>query len=596
MSNLLNNRYEIKHLIAEGGFGEVFLAKDHNLKIDVALKRFHINKMKAKLGGEARAEKYSLLKEIQRAIRLEHNNIVRYYDVFKLETPSQFGTEYYEIGVMEYIPDGTIDQFVRQYGINSVEVENALKSVLNGIIYLHQNEIIHRDIKASNVLMSGTTPKIIDFGISKSTNSSGNTDPSLLIATPEYQAPEQIDLSFAENGQINSKVDIWQFGVMLYYLCTNEYPFGKAVSDVSKEIIRSNILGTSLNPQNLEKVPEKYRNIVQKCLSRKAADRPSAQRLLAFFDQSDTVINPPPPPGGYGTSKPNPKPNFSWISIIGYIIFFVFVLTLIFKYCSTKNAKSEENKTGENTETKKQSSNYSDLLSISDKATYEQRKAINDIFNNMVVVKGGTFMMGCMENHEKYCSENEIPAHQVTVGDFKICKYEVTQSQWVAIMGKNRSYFSGCDECPIENINFNEDVKGFIDKISELAGVTFRLPFESEWEYAARAGENTNHVGSNDINQVAWYSENSGSTTHPVGQLKPNRLGLYDMNGNVWEFCEDFFQYYSDKVVVAYEIGKEGVVRRGGSWFGDASENRTTYRREVEGNKRSNNVGFRLAL
>ena len=164
----------------------------------------------------------------------------------------------------------------------------------------------------------------------------------------------------------------------------------------------------------------------------------------------------------------------------------------------------------------------------------------------MILVAGGTFTMGC--NDDDGCDSNSIPVHQVTLSSFKIAKYEVTQKLWKEIMGNNPSSDIG-DNLPVQHVSW-DDVQLFIKKLNGSTGKQYRLPTEAEWEYAARGGnqsENYKYSGSNNKDEVAWYESNSNGKIQPVGTKKPNELGIYDMSGNVQEWCQDGKREYTDE-------------------------------------------------
>ena len=215
---------------------------------------------------------------------------------------------------------------------------------------------------------------------------------------------------------------------------------------------------------------------------------------------------------------------------------------------------------------------------------------------NMVFVKGGTFEMGSNEVYS-----NEKPIHTVTLSDFYIGATEVTQAQWEAIMGNNPSHFKG-DNLPVEKVSW-DDIQTFLIKLNQQTGQTYRLPTEAEWEYAARGGVQSSNVsyqyaGSNTIGDLAWYKDNSGSTTHPVAQKQPNELGLYDMSGNVWEWCNDNYDanYYQNSAKKNPQ-GPSSVqyrLLRGGSWDFNTQLCRVAARVRDLPYGRSNYIGFRL--
>ena len=211
----------------------------------------------------------------------------------------------------------------------------------------------------------------------------------------------------------------------------------------------------------------------------------------------------------------------------------------------------------------------------------------------MVYIAGGTFKMGSSSG-----DSDEKPVHTVTVSNFFMDKTEVTQAEYRRVMGNNPSRFSGCDDCPVEKVTWHDAV-AYAKKVGK------RLPTEAEWEYAARGGVSTplnnrqnKYAGSNNINDVAWYFSNSGSKTHSVGQKQPNELGLYDMSGNVWEWCSD---WYSDSYYVSSpksdpqgpNSGSRRVLR-GGSWFDSGNYCRVANRYgSYPDNRYVNYSGFR---
>ena len=225
--------------------------------------------------------------------------------------------------------------------------------------------------------------------------------------------------------------------------------------------------------------------------------------------------------------------------------------------------------------------------------------SVNGVSFEMVVVEGGTFTMGGTSEQGSDAFDSEIPTHDVTLSDYYIGKYEVTQELWKAVMGNNPSLFIG-KNLPVEKVSWN-DVQEFIKKINQKTGIVFRLPTEAEWEYAARGGNKSKgykYSGSNNIGEVAWYYENSGRKAHPVGAKLPNELGIYDMCGNVWEWCQDWFDSYHSGKETNPTGPSEGYyrVRRGGGWDSYAGNCRVSNRLDSDANNSYSNLGFRLVL
>lgn len=218
---------------------------------------------------------------------------------------------------------------------------------------------------------------------------------------------------------------------------------------------------------------------------------------------------------------------------------------------------------------------------------------ISKVFFEMVEVKGGSFQMG-NNNGEN----DERPVHRVTISDFSISKTEVTQAQFKAIMGNNPSKFIG-DNLPVENVSWNT-VQEFIQKLNLKTGITYRLPTEAEWEFAARGGNKTmnyKYSGSNVLGDVAWYGGNSEKSTHSVGMKQPNELGLFDMSGNVTEWCGDWYGTYhkNDQSNPTGSSLSSFRILRGGSW-GSLQSNCSVSYREYAAIGDRGRVGFRLVL
>ena len=220
----------------------------------------------------------------------------------------------------------------------------------------------------------------------------------------------------------------------------------------------------------------------------------------------------------------------------------------------------------------------------------------------MVAVDGGTFTMGATSEQGDEAKEDEKPAHQVTLSNFFIGSTEVTQALWTAVMGSsnNPSYWHG-SILPVEQVSWN-DCQDFIEKLNALTGKEFRLPTEAEWEYAARGGQRSKgnkYAGGNEVSSVAWWFNNADMMTHPVATRSSNELGLYDMSGNVWEWCYDWYNIYSSDAQID-PTGPEQEcserVRRGSSWYSGAGYCRVSSRFSYPPNNKHASIGFRLAL
>ena len=232
----------------------------------------------------------------------------------------------------------------------------------------------------------------------------------------------------------------------------------------------------------------------------------------------------------------------------------------------------------------------------------QEREFTTTILDNieMIFVQGGTFEMGSEDSYSEEGYNDENPMHLVTLSSFEMGKYEVTQGQWKKVMGSNPSHLKG-DLLPVDRVSW-DDVQIFITKLNEQTGLEYRLPTEAEWEFAARGGMEENstvYAGSNTIEDVTWFDGNSGNVSHNVGGKQANELGIFDMSGNVYEWCKDWYSisYYSDSPSDNPQGPSTGFYRvfRGGSWYNIDDHCRVAHRNAYYSNSRNYYLGFRLA-
>ncbi len=228
-----------------------------------------------------------------------------------------------------------------------------------------------------------------------------------------------------------------------------------------------------------------------------------------------------------------------------------------------------------------------------------QRKQISSLLSQLILVEGGSFKMGSNPLIDTMCTKYEEPIQNIQISSFFISKYEISQIIFHEVMGYNPNSFKN-NNYPIANISWNE-ANQFIEKLNHLTSLHFELPTEAQWEYAAKGGnksKQTQFSGNKDINKVAWYKNNSSGMFKKVGTLSPNELDLYDMSGNVWEWCRDFYAPYSPDNKVNPTGPSTGTTRvyRGGSWIDNTNYTRITYRNSGNPDLKMNCLGFRVVL
>jgi formylglycine-generating enzyme required for sulfatase activity len=599
---LLHNRYRIESVIGQGGFGITYKAIDETLKRPVCIKELFLSGHCTR--GNANTVQSQGLKDLDFAhfcerfveeagalARFRHQGIVQVLDVFR-----ENGTAY---SVMEYIKGETLKDKVQREG--RMPLPKALplmQAVLDATEEVHRQGMLHRDIKPDNIMLrEDGSPVLIDFGSARAF-SDAKTITQTAILTPGYAPPEQ----YSEKARRGPFTDIYSLGATFYFMLTGVRPL--PATDRQLETLQA--------PHRIQpEIPVTLSSALMLALNIKPEERfASIEQFRRAINQNTEAVGPVLPPRsrvnvylvlgvlmiltvlGYAYWKTGPVNNDpqNGVSNNDSTLTPADTITLKEKAVPPKPEKTtptETNKTAETAEPAKETA--SPLNPI-----------LQRLLVNMVFVQGGRFTLGCTNEQGYDCEANEKPAHSVNLSSFSIGKYEVTQEEWEAVMGNNPSHFSRCSKCPVENVSWN-DIQGFIYALNLQTGRQFRLPTEAEWEYAARGGNRSGghkYSGGDNIASVAWYAGNSGSRTHPVGQKAANALGLHDMTGNVWEWCDDWYgaNYYGNSSGSNPRGPSSGTdcVLRGGCLYGIARVCRVSYRDYNTPDSRGEYSGFRL--
>jgi formylglycine-generating enzyme required for sulfatase activity len=611
------------------------------------------------------------LREIRAVAKLRHANIVTAYSAFRLGDSVVFA--------MEFVDGFDLAQLVKGQG--PLLVSHACNFVYQaalGLQHAHEEGLVHRDIKPSNLMLAKkknkATVRVLDFGLTKAIREehvdSALTSQGQALGTPDFIAPEQIQ--DAPNADI--RADIYSLGGTLYYLLTGRPPFkANSLHDlfqahISRDADRLNLV----RPE----VPSELAAVVAKMMAKDPARRfqtpgEVAAALAPFFKtgsaafmsprtdlsqagQTDAsrpragpISTPTQPATGVGGTDvrankgaeptvpearwgtlidfrekdpeikpdhPKPRPAMEsggrppWFRpVVAAAAGFTAILFGIIIYITIE--KNRVTVDVRKTETPSPKSKPSDTA----RPDPSLKTWANSLGMKFVRIEPGKFIMGSTENAD------EKPYHLVEIArPFSLGDREVTQRQYMDVMGVNPSYFKGSDDLPVEMVSWLDAVT-FCTKLSEKEGRTpcyringeevtvvdgngYRLPTEAEWEYACRAGSTTRYpFGDNesDLGESAWFDGNADRKTHPVGQKRPNRWGLYDMLGNVWEWCQDGYDagYYA-KSPTTDPPGPSGAstrVTRGGSWIYDPANCRPAFRFRGAPEARDRDLGFRLA-
>ena len=613
-------RYEyhpVDDRIGKGGYGIVYKAYDNYHDRYVAIKMAEVID---------EDDTTRLAHEVELVAQLPaHPNIAHYEECYTFNTP----TGRYDFGILQYYKEGSLDTLVSAGKLSQADKEDILLQVLEGIRFLHNHDIIHRDLKPRNILIarrgSRYIPKITDFGISKvfdAGDSSSFANSLVGAGTLAYSSPEQLG-----ERTMHRNADLWSYGVIVCQLFTGELPFttgGLSPSSIEgRNAFYRQIMSGKLPPL-IDKIPEPWQALVRRLLVIDTRERlRNCDAVKAFLadgkeqksdrphpddnddgDKTRNETSAPPftgtdstekdprsqsqsqsaeteiPPRSYPPPPPRKASKWRYAAYVVYAFVVAVVAVLLGVLLWPKGAPQTD--------------------------FVEQ---VNGVEIPMVYVPGGTFTMGATSEQGDDAYDFEKPTHQVTLDGYYIGATEVTQAQWEAVMGTTLrqqrdkadpswSLYGEGGDYPMYFVNYDEAIE-FCRRLSELTGKHYTLPTEAQWEYAARGGQSggTKYSGSNTIDNVAWYYGNSNKQTHPVGTKSPNVLGIYDMSGNVWEWCLDWYGDYPSQAQTNPQGPTSGDYRvlRGGSWYYYAEYCRVSYRGSNIPSFRSYG-GFRVVL
>ena len=603
---LKSRPYEIERELGEGGFGITYKAKDLNLDIPVVIKTPN-----SKLQRDVNYSKYveNFKKEARQLAKLglnPHPHIVRVNSLFEEDNLPCI--------VMDFIPGDSLYDLVQIGGrLSETQALEYIRQIGSALVVCHSLGIIHRDVHPNNILIHGDNGKavLIDFGIAGTTQTSRNTHSGNRAFAPWEQ------MAYWEDG--NSKtpqVDIYTLAAGFYYLVTGEVPRECLARKYNnRELIEPKELNDHLSQRTnkaiikgMEVLPENRPSSIQDWL-----------QLLATPQAPPTKPEIPPT----SVSEYNPPKAVtrrSWLKYSGLAIGAMGV-SLIGKglWNDSQNPDLTDYKF--------------DVITVNDRgqeinrqqgsAKYFREDLGNGITIEMVKIPGGTFMMGTEDEEikrlvKKYNSglyKDESPEHEVTVSGFYMAKFQVTQAQWKQVadlpqvereLKPEPSHFEG-ENLPVERVSWYDAVE-FCQRISKATGKEYRLPSEAEWEYACRAGTTTPfNFGETITSELVNYNGNFTyaneakgeyrEETTPVGSFPANGFGLYDMHGNVWEWCadtwHDSYQGAPNDGSAWTTGGNDTYVLRGGSWLILPRNCRSANRVRIAPDHDSSSFGFR---
>ncbi len=592
--------YDVLNKIGEGVYGSVFHVKD-NLKeravkvVPIMVERSLSYRTKKELDSKISHDFYAVQEYYG---KIKGSGVIEIHDFHLVDKRiSKQEAKAYLIILMEYCPENLSDFVLDNYPLSPPQAKQLMRElaeILNRLSDRTKDAFIVKDLKPSNLLINKSGQLLIgDLGGLQrlsSVSTAGNAQ-----FTPNWSAPELIINSEAAN--ISSL--IYAYGFVCYFILQGSLPYEKKDFTERTRLIKEKGLLFKRGD-----IPRDMRRIIEKCLKFDPAHRPDNFReILKTLKGAEhqhknrqLIIDDP----SLSTDKSNDKSR-----------------------SDSRPGKSFKNKSGSQRKSREPIENKPDnFINVEIDQLQPARKTPSEMHQigdtwvepvtgmKFVWVSSGSFQMGsgAWDGEGK---KDEFPTHNVYIDGFWMGKFLITQSNWKKVMSStfwkkvrphNPSWFKMGPDYPVEQISWNE-TQEFIQKLISLNKnkYHFRLPTEAEWEYAARScGKFEKYSGGKNLKALAWYSANSGMTSKPVGEKLKNKLGLYDMSGNVYEWCHDIYSetaYKSHKYKnpVITDGGTKRVIR-GGSWSNSPHELRCTYRAGVNQDFKGNYIGFRIVM
>ncbi|MFW5874611.1 MAG: SUMF1/EgtB/PvdO family nonheme iron enzyme, partial [bacterium] len=494
----------------------------------------------------------------------------------------------YLVILMEFCPYNLLDRVLDHFPLPPETAEGLmteLAEILSRLSDRAGDAFIVKDLKPSNLLIDQDNRLIIgDLGGLERISSTSATGSAQF--TPNWSAPELI----THTGSAGIASLVFSYGFVSYFIWSGSLPHEQ---ESFTERLRK-IKGQDLEFTRSD-IPFRIQILISRCLNFRPGDRPKDFKTILEYLSGELAEIPTPGKtqksggsGGFQVSAARQDKKSADIDL-------------------QQHSRSPD-QTG-------QTSHYKQADTGDSYRPYSAHQPGDNWVEPTVGmvfawIPTGVFQMGC-GTWDAEGGRDELPLHEVFIDGFWLGKYPVTQDQWKKVMtgmlwykvrGKNPSWFKKGDNYPVEQINWH-DARDFIQKLTAInkGRYHFRLPTEAEWEYAARSGGGQEkYPGGKNPDKIAWYSANSGMTTHPVGMLEPNRLDLYDISGNVYEWCEDTYhdeayRHHDYKNPLYSKNGARKVIR-GGSWCNFPSELRCSYRASVNPDFKGNYLGLRIVM